>query len=69
MGCCKLILSTSLLAEECSEVASSKRRSGSYSVPAELLASMLFTEVLGDREVLVVVRLEQFSKYEGYADC
>lgn len=39
-----------------------------FTVCPELLASMLFTEVLGDREVLVVVGVEQFSKYEGYAD-
>jgi len=39
-----------------------------FTVCPELLASMLFTEVLGDREVLVVVGVEQFSKYEGYSD-
>jgi len=39
-----------------------------FTVCPELLASMLFTEVLGDREVLVVVGVEQFSSYEGYSD-
>jgi len=39
-----------------------------FTVCPELLASMLFTEVLGDREVLVVVGVEQYSKYQGYAD-
>jgi len=39
-----------------------------FTVCPELLASMLFTEVLGDREVLVIVGVEQFTSYEGYSD-
>eukprot|EP00092_Neocalanus_flemingeri_P015854 GFUD01017159.1.p1 GENE.GFUD01017159.1~~GFUD01017159.1.p1 ORF type:complete len:729 (+),score=277.20 GFUD01017159.1:622-2808(+) len=39
-----------------------------FTVCPELIASLLFTEVLGDREVLVVVGVEQFTEYEGYAD-
>jgi len=39
-----------------------------FTVCPELLASLLFTEVLGDREVLVVVGVEQFTEYEGYSD-
>jgi len=39
-----------------------------FTVCPELIASLLFTEVLGDREVLVVVGVEQFTLYEGYAD-
>ena len=39
-----------------------------FTVCPEMLASMLFTEVLGDREVLIVVGVEQFTSYEGYSD-
>jgi len=39
-----------------------------FTVCPELMASMLFTEVLGDREVLLVVGAEQFSNYSGYSD-
>jgi len=39
-----------------------------FTVCPELIASMLFTEALSDNEVLVIVGVEQFSKYKGYAD-
>merc|ERR1719342_1340220 len=39
-----------------------------FTVCPELMASMLFTEVLGDTEVLYIVGAEQFSSYSGYGD-
>ena len=39
-----------------------------FTVCPELLVSMLFTEVLGDTEVLIIIGVEQFSRYTGYAD-
>ena len=39
-----------------------------FTVCPELLASLLFTEVLGDNEVLVIIGAEQFSDYRGYSD-
>ena len=39
-----------------------------FTVCPELIASTLFTEVLHDNEVAVVVGAEQFSNYEGYSD-
>ena len=39
-----------------------------FTVCPELLASMLFTEILADNEVLFVIGAEQFSSYSGYAD-
>ena len=39
-----------------------------FTVCPELMASMLFTEVLADNEVLFVIGAEQYSGYTGYAD-
>ena len=39
-----------------------------FTVCPELMASMLFTEVLADNEVLFVIGAEQYSSYTGYAD-
>ena len=39
-----------------------------FTVCPELIASMLFTEVLADNEVLFVIGAEQYSSYTGYAD-
>jgi len=39
-----------------------------FTVCPELIASMLFTEMLGDLEVLQVTGVQQFSSYSGYAD-
>ena len=39
-----------------------------FTVCPELIASMLFTEVLGDTEVLYMIGAEQFSSYSGYGD-
>ena len=39
-----------------------------FSICPELLVSLLFTEALGDNEVLLMLGAEQFSKYQGYAN-
>ena len=39
-----------------------------FTVCPELLVSLLFTEVLGDNEVLVMIGAEQFTDYRGYSD-
>jgi len=38
------------------------------SVCPELIASLLFTEVLDDNEVMIIIGAEQFSNYSGYAN-
>ena len=37
-----------------------------FSICPELIAAYLFTERLGDLDVLLVTGCEQFSKYNGY---
>lgn len=39
-----------------------------FTICPELLASLLFTEVLGDLEVLLVTGVQQFTKYSGYGN-
>ena len=39
-----------------------------FSVCPELIASLLFTEVLDDNEVMIIIGAEQYSNYSGYAN-
>ena len=39
-----------------------------FTVCPEMIISLLFTEVLHDNEVLVIIGAEQFSEYTGYAN-
>ena len=39
-----------------------------FTVCPEMIASLLFTEVMTDNEVMVITGAEQFSNYSGYSD-